>query len=309
MIRVDDPGLLTTVQDGGRWGCQHLGVPVAGPMDPVSHRMANLLVGNPPDRATLEVTLVGPELEFLADTTFAVAGARFELFLDEQPMQIAAAGRAGRGSRLRFGRRTAGARAYVAVRGGIDVPPRLGSRSTDMASHLGGLGGRPLRAGDRLDVGAAGGTPVLGPRRGRSFRLPEGGATVRFVPGPDLQRFDGGALEHFTHSRFTVGSDSNRMGYRLQGPAIGFADPAPVLSAATPPGTIQVPPSGHPILLMADRQTTGGYAVLGTVITADLGVAGQLAPGDWMTFDVCDHHGAMAALIEMEQGLMHLVAS
>ena len=122
----------------------------------------------------------------------------------------------------------------------------------------GASAGRPLRAGDRLDVGAAGGTPVLGPRRGRSFRLPEGGATVRFVPGPDLQRFDGGALEHFTHSRFTVGSDSNRMGYRLQGPAIGFADPAPVLSAATPPGTIQVPPSGHPILLMADRQTTGG---------------------------------------------------
>ena len=309
MIRVVDPGLLTTVQDGGRWGCQHLGVPVAGPMDPVSHRVANLLVGNPPDRATLEVTLVGPALEFLADTVFAVAGARFDLFLDAQPRQTAVAGRAGRGSRLRFGRRTAGARAYVAVRGGIEVPPRLGSRSTDLASRLGGLGGRPLRAGDRLDVGAAGRAAVSDRRPGPWFQTPAGGAAVRFVPEPDLQRFDGDALEHFTHGRFTVGPDSNRMGYRLRGPAMGLADAAPVLSAATPPGTIQVPPSGHPILLMADRQTTGGYAVLGTVITADLGVAGQLAPGDWISFEACDHGDAIAALIETEQRLMHLAAS
>ena len=306
MIRVGDPGLLTTVQDSGRWGCQHLGVPVAGPMDPVSHRLANLLVGNPADRATLEVTLVGPELEFLADTILAVAGARFELFLDGRPMPAGAAARAGRGSRLRFGRRAAGARAYVAVRGGIDVPLRLGSRSTDLASRLGGLGGRPLRAGDRLDVGPAGGMPVPGRRRGLRLRPPAGGARVRFMPAADRERFDGGALERFTDSRFTVGPDSNRMGYRLEGPAIRLADAAPVLSAATPPGTIQVPPSGQPIVLMADRQTTGGYAVLGTVITADLGVAGQLVPGDWIAFDVCEHRDAVAALIEMEQRLMHL---
>ncbi len=309
MIRMVDPGLLTTVQDGGRWGYQHLGVPVAGPMDPVSHRVANLLVGNPPDRATLEVTLVGPAIEFLADTTFAVAGARFDLSLDAQPLPVNAAGRAGRGSLLRFGRRTAGARAYVAVRGGVEVPPRLGSRSTDLASRLGGLGGRPLRAGDRLDVGAAGGAAALDRRPGRWFQPPAGGARVRFLPGPDPQRFEGRALKRFTRSRFTVGPDSNRMGYRLQGPAIGLADAAPVLSAATPPGTIQVPPAGHPILLMADRQTTGGYAVLGAVITADLGVAGQLAPGDWIAFEACEHGDAVAALIKTEQRLMQLAAT
>ena len=305
MIRVGDPGLLTTVQDSGRWGYQHLGVPVAGPMDPMSHRLANLLVGNPADRATLEVTLVGPEIEFLGEAIFAVAGARFDLWLDARPVAAGAASRAGRGSRLRFGRRTAGARAYVAVRGGIDVPPRLGSRSTDLASGLGGLG-RPLRAGDRLDVGPPGRLPI--PRRGPepALRLPVGGATVRFMRGPDGPRFESDALERLTAGRFAVGSDSNRMGYRLEGPAIGLADAAPVLSSATPPGTIQVPPSGHPILLMADRQTTGGYAVLGTVITADLGVAGQLSPGDWIAFDACDHRVAAAALIEMEQRLMRL---
>ena len=304
MIRVDDPGLLTTVQDAGRWGCQQLGVPVAGPMDPVSHRLANLLVGNPSDRAVLEVTLAGPHLEFLAEVTFAVAGARFDLRLDGRPTSIGAACRAGRGSRLRFGRRTAGARAYLAVRGGIDVPPRLGSRSTDLASRLGGLGGRPLRAGDCLDMGPAGALPVPRRRPDPRFRPPAGGARVRFMPGADRERFDDRALETFTGGRFIVGADSNRMGYRLEGPSIGLADAAPVLSAATPPGTIQVPPSGQPIVLMADRQTTGGYAVLGTVITADLGVAGQLAPGDWMAFDACDHRAAAAALIELEQRLM-----
>ncbi len=303
MIQVIDPGLLTTVQDAGRWGCQHLGVPVAGPMDPLSHRMANMLVGNPADRATLEVTLVGPEIEFLDDTVFAVAGARFALLLDARPMRTGVAARAGRGSRLRFGRRMAGARAYVAVRGGVDVPSRLGSRSTDLASGLGGLGGRPLRGGDRLDAGAPGGAPVP-VRRRPAFPTPAGGARVRFLPGADRRRFDGRALARFPDYRFTVGPDSNRMGYRLQGPAIGLADPAPVLSSATAAGAIQVPPSGQPILLMADRQTTGGYAVLGTVITADLGVAGQLAPGDWIAFDACSHREAVAALVAMEQRLM-----
>ena len=305
MIRVREAGLLTTVQDAGRWGRQHLGVPVAGPMDPLSHRIANLLVGNAADRAALEVTLIGPTIEFLDDTIFAVAGARFELLLDDRPLPAGGAARAGRGSRLRFGRRTAGERASFSVRGGIDVPPRLGSRSTDLASRLGGLGGRPLRPGDRLDVGAPGSAPVPGRRGDPALPLPVGGARVRFLPGTDPQRFEAGALD-LLRRRFTVGADSNRMGYRLQGPRIGLADPAPVLSTATPAGTIQVPPSGQPILLMADRQTTGGYAVLGTVISADLGVAGQLAPGDWIAFDACGHQEALAALLEGERRLMPL---
>ena len=157
-----------------------------------------------------------------------------------------------------------------------------------------------MRTGDRLDVGAAGGAPVPRPRPDPAFPLPVGGARVRFMPGADRGRFEDGVLERLPARRFTVGPDSNRMGYRLRGAAIRLADPAPVLSAATPAGTIQVPPAGQPILLMADRQTTGGYAVMGTVITADLGVAGQLAPGDWIAFDACGHREAAAALAEVE---------
>ena len=302
-IRVVDPGLLTTVQDGGRWGHQALGVPVAGPMDDVSHRRANLVVGNRQDCATLEVTLVGPTLEFRGDTTVAVTGAEFELWLDAAPMPANTAHRAQRGSRLRFGRRRGGARAYLAVAGGLDVPLVLGSRSTDLASGLGGLAGRPLRSGDQLGVGLAqerGVSRVLS----ATVPLPHGGATVRVIPGPDATRFGPRAMLVFGETRFTLGPESNRMGYRLRGPALDLVQTGPLLSSATPIGSVQVPPSGQPILLMADRQTTGGYPRIATVISADLAVAGQLAPGDWIRFEVCERREAIAALIALEQTLM-----
>ena len=305
-IRVMEPGLLTTVQDRGRWGSQDLGVPVAGPMDSVSHRLANLLVGNQPDCATLEATLVGPEVEFLADATFAVAGAQFELRLDTRPVPATTVCRAGRGSRLRFGRSGAGARAYLAVSGGIDVPLVLGSRSTDLASGLGGLGGRPLRGGDQLAVGRVTGRGTARRPDGVPFDLPRGGATLRVMPGPDQGRFTPDAVERLTRARFTLEPESNRMGYRLRGPSLELAETRPLLSRATPVGTVQVPPSGQPILLMADRQTTGGYAQIATVVSADLPVAGQLAPGDWIAFEVCERREAVAALIALEQVLMRL---
>jgi antagonist of KipI len=272
-------------------------------MDGVSHRLANRLVGNPPDCATLEVTLVGPLLEFLDDTTFAIAGAEFELRLDARPVAAMSALHAGRGCQLRFGRRGDGSRAYLAVAGGFDVPPVLGSRSTDLASGLGGLGGRPLRGGDRLGVGR-----MEGLRVGRvppcvPFVLPRGGATVRVMQGPDAERLGTTALDVLGQARFTLGQNSNRMGYRLQGDSLELVDTTPLLSSATPAGAIQVPPSGQPILLMADRQTTGGYARIATVISADLPVAGQLAPGDWIAFDVCERREAVAALIALEQVL------
>ena len=303
-IRVVDSGLLTTVQDRGRWGSQAMGVPVAGPMDAVSHRLANLLVGNQPDCATLEVTLAGPTLEFLADTTFAVAGAEFELRLDGESTSANAPRHAGRGSRLRFGRRGAGARAYLAVAGGIDVPPVLGSRSTDLASGLGGVAGRALLGGDRLRVGQRAGPRIRRAQPAVPFTLPRGGATVRVMLGPDEGRFGPRAIQVFGQARFTLGTESNRMGYRLRGPSLELARTAALLSNATPAGTVQVPPSGQAILLMADRQTTGGYATIATVISADLPVAGQLAPGDWIAFEACERREAVAALIALEQALM-----
>ena len=303
-IRVVEPGLLTTVQDRGRWGSQALGVPVAGAMDGVSHRLANLSVGNEPGCATLEATLVGPTLEFLDETTFAVAGAEFELRLDGRRVPGHTPCRADRGSQLQLGRRGGGARAYVAVAGGIDVPLVLGSRSTDLASGLGGLAGRPLRAGDRLRVGRWTGPRVPPVPPAPPFALPSGGVRVRVTVTPDEGRFPPRAMEVFGRARFTVGPESNRMGYRLRGPSIELIETGPLLSSATPVGTVQVPPSGHPILLMADRQTTGGYATIATVISADLPLAGQLAPGDWIGFEVCAHGEAVAALIALEQTLI-----
>ncbi|MEE2637460.1 MAG: biotin-dependent carboxyltransferase family protein [Acidobacteriota bacterium] len=301
MIQILDPGLLTTVQDCGRWGYQSLGVPVSGPMDRVSHVTANRLVGNESRSATLEVTLHGPRLAFLADTTFAVAGARFELWLDTRPVSCGVAYRAPVGSELGFGRRRGGARAYVAVAGGVDIPRALGSRSTDLASGLGGLGGRALRAGDRLDVGSTRhGPPMVSPLVSGTT-LPDGGATVRVLAGPDFRLLTSDALAELTRNRFKLASVSNRMAYRFEGPRIELACTQGRLSTPTPMGTLQVPPSGHPILLMADRQTTGGYDHVATVISADLPVAGQLAPGDWMTFRVCERRDALAALITLEQ--------
>ena len=307
-IDILEPGLLTTVQDRGRWGSQSLGVPVAGPMDDVSHQLANLAVGNPADCATLEVTLTGPTLEFRDDVSFAVTGAEFELYLDQVVVPMGVACRARLGSVLRFGPRGAGARAYLGVAGGIDVPPVLGSRSPDLASGFGGLGGRRLHAGDRL---------VMGPMaRGSARRvapiaplpLPDGGARVRTIETPhteeDGARCGEAALAGLMTTRFTVAADSNRMAYRLSGPPLALVDETSMLSAATPCGTVQVPPSGHPILLMADRQTTGGYPRIATVISADLPLVGQLAPGDWIRFEACDRGSAVGALIAQQQRLM-----
>ena len=206
---------------------------------------------------------------------------------------------------MRFGRRGAGARAYLAVAGGIDVPRVLGSRSTDLASGLGGLAGRPLRVGDRLGVGQWAGPRVPNVATVAPVMLPRGGATVRVMLGPDQDRFGRRTMDLFERARFTLGPESNRMGYRLGGPSLELARTEPLLSSATPVGTVQVPPSGRPILLMADRQTTGGYAKIATVISADLPIAGQLAPGDWIAFEICERQEAIAALIALEQTLMH----
>lgn len=293
------PGMLTTVQDLGRWGYQDRGVPVAGPMDAVAHRLANACVGNSEGAATLEVTLLGPELRFDQDATFAIAGGELGATLDRSGVRSCTPVHARAGATLRFSSRHAGARAYVAVRGGIDVPAVLGSRATHVLSAMGGFRGRPLTAGDRLPL-----TPhsaVSVERRMPSMpRLPSGGARLRVLPGPQDDFFDAAALERLQHTRFVVSSQSNRMAYRLTGGLIPRAADREMISDATFFGGIQVPPSGEPILLMADRQTTGGYPQIATVITADLPVAGQLAPGDWIEFSVCTRREAVAALIAQE---------
>ena len=264
-------------------------------MDAYSHRYANALVGNDDAAAALEITLIGPVLEASRDVTCAVTGARFEVFIDGQAVPLDRAFEVEAGRRIRFGARGAGARSALAVRGGFVVSSSYGSRSTSIIGRIGPFGGRALRAGDELPVGKepsrSGG---LNADLGRS--LPMGGARLRVVEGPHADMFDRSALAVLYGSRYLVTPSSNRMGYRLEGPGLRHRGPADILSDATPMGSLQVPASGQPILLMADRQTTGGYPKIATVITADLPLAGQLAPGDWIEFQPVSRHEAVAAL-------------
>ena len=295
------PGLLTTVQDLGRWGYQDRGVPVAGPMDAFSHRLANRLVGNDDQAAALEVTLVGPELRAGGEVLCAVTGARFEVFVDERRVESGRPFRVESGATLRFGRRLAGARSTLAFRGGIDVPPVFGSRATSLVSSIGPFGGRALVAGDIVPIGRP--TKVPPQPAGQPLRLPEGGARLRAIPGPQEACFAAGALERLFSAPFTVSTQSNRMGFRLEGPELSYGEAADILSDATPLGSLQVPRSGQPILLMADRQTTGGYPKIATVIAADVPLAGQLAPGDWIRFVPCTRADALDALTRLERRL------
>lgn len=304
-VLVIKPGILTTVQDEGRWGYQSQGVPVAGPMDPFSHRLANALVGNPRDAAVLEITLVGPELEFQSERVIAICGAEFTVTMDDRPIKSNVAVLAGAGTRLKFGARVRGARAYLAIAGGIDVPPVLGSRSTHVISAMGGMGGRALRAGDQVPVGNAR-TPqrTASPLSDPVSALPDGDATVRVLPGPQADRFAPDALDVLQSAPYLIAQNSDRMGFRLEGPRLVHSGSADIISDATPLGVLQVPAAGQPILLMADRQTTGGYPKLATVIAADLAVAAQLAPGDRLSFRVCTPGVAVSALIAQERLLL-----
>jgi antagonist of KipI len=303
-LTVIRSGMLTTVQDLGRWGHQRLGVPVGGAMDWYSHRLANRLVGNPDEAATLEITLVGPELKASADLTCAITGASFEIATDSTPVPANARFSLGRGATLRFRTRTRGARAALAVKGGFDLPLLLGSRATSLISRMGPLGGRALAPGDVLPVGSS---SEVGSPAGRPLPLPEGGARLRVMLGPHQSRFTEDALRAFGSARYTVTAESNRMGYRLDGAVLARADDAEMLSDATPIGSVQVPPSGLPILLMADRQTTGGYPKIATVITADIPLAGQLVPGDWIDFMPCSREAALGALRRREAALSGIV--
>ena len=303
-MTVLNPGLVTTIQDAGRFGYQDRGVPVAGPMDWYSYRLANALVGNGGDAAAIEATVLGPELRFDQPAIIAIAGADLAASVDGTPIPVNSTRACPGGSVLRFAERRAGARTYVAVDGGIDVPPVLGSRATHVVSGLGGIHGRALKAGDRIALGSQ--RQRSSSLRGRPLRSAPGGARVRVMRGPQDEYFDESAFDILQRTRFTISPQSDRMGYRLRTPNAGSRIPArtegAMISDATFTGGLQIPPSGEPILLMADRQTTGGYPQIATVITADLPLAGQLAPGDWIEFTECTRGDAIAALKDLHDG-------
>ncbi len=293
-ITVLAPGLHTTVQDLGRPGYRDAGVPLGGAADPVALRLANLVVGNPEAAAAIECTLVGPTLRFDADVTVALCGAACTGLPSGRPVHLP------QGTILDLGAAVRGCRGVLAVAGGIDVPVVLGSRSTYAPGGFGGLHGRPLRAGDVLPLGdvvrrTVGTGWSLSPRLAP---LPTNTTTLRVIPDDDAARF--GAAPWKETYRATTRSD--RMGLRLAGPALTGGGAGGV-SVAVMPGTVQVPPDGQPIILLADAQTIGGYPVLGQVISADLPLASQLRPGARVRFATVTRDVALAALRRRERGL------
>jgi biotin-dependent carboxylase-like uncharacterized protein len=292
-IRVLRPGLLTTLQDHGRHGYQRVGLCPGGAMDPVALSLANALVGNDVNEAALEMTVIGPELEFERDTLVAVCGAEFQGGFPHNRPVLARAG-----TRFNVGRAVRGARAYLAVAGGFAVEPVLGSRSTYLPGHFGGMEGRALKHGDVLGLrDAAAAERFGGLKKTRDgtvkwsappLTLPDREPVlVHVVEGQHYASFDSSSQRAFFDTVWRVAPDSNRMGFRLSGPPLGRPQADEILSGPTCLGSVQVPPSGVPIALMADHQTTGGYPRIAEIASADVARLAQLAPGGKVHFARC----------------------
>lgn len=308
-IQVAKQGVLSTLQDLGRFGYQRFGVVAGGAMDEWSHRVANLLVGNPEREATLEITLLGPSLKFQETTLIAICGAGLSPRIGERAVPQGRPVLVRAGSQLDFGRRESGMRAYLAVHGGFDVAPVMNSKSTYLRGAFGGFNGRALRKGDEIPIGAGNAERPF-PRLARMLRenadpfatpgdpllpptAPPGNPprTVRVMAGQQWQAFTGEAQTRFLAGEFRISPQSDRMGFRIDGPKLALREPLEMISEAVAFGTIQVPPDGNPIILMADRQTTGGYPKIADVASVDLPVVAQTMP----------QHTVRFALISLEE--------
>lgn len=308
-FEVLSPGLLDTVQDLGRWGHQRSGVPVSGAVDDFSLQVGNLLVGNPRGAAGLEMALSGPRLRATSDVVIALCGADLGATIDGTPAPSWKSIAVRAGQALSFAQSRAGAWGYLCIAGGIEVPAVLGSRSTCLRGSFGGFHGRALRTGDVLAAGAATGAARAG-RFLRSSDVPVYGthAVVSAVPGPQADRFAGHALDTFFSARYTVSRRADRMGCRLEGPGLAAQGGHDILSAGVVAGGVQVPGDGAPIVLLADRQATGGYALIAVVASADLAPLAQLAPGSTLTFSRVTVDEALAAVRQREEFLATIEA-
>lgn len=323
-IHVIKPGALSTIQDLGRVGYQHLGVVVGGAMDPWSHRMANLLVGNDAEEATLEITLMGPSLRFDATTLIALCGADLAPRMGETALPMGRPVLVRGGSQIDFGRRRTGARAYLAVRGGYQVAPVLHSKSTYVRGAFGGYDGRALRKGDEIaTVAGAGQSDDRWPRLARALHnsaapfaahpaalvAPHADSAlqiVRVTAGRQWDAFTGQAQEQLVGGDFRVGVQSDRMGYRLEGQTLALRSPLEMISEAVCFGTVQVPPDGDAIILMADRQTTGGYPKIASVISVDLPLLAQMMPHQALGFTMVTADEAQQLYLTREQAAQRI---
>lgn len=290
MIEFLTGGLLTTVQDKGRYGMQRYGVAVSGAMDHYAHSLANILVGNSRGEASFELTMMGPDVKFHRAVVFAVCGAKFShMQLNGQPIECGRAYAAQAGDVLKIGYAEKGVRAYLAVAGGIDVPQIHDSSATYLRGKIGGWDGRAIKAGDRIPMKAP--VSILAKMSERQISLDQfyqydQVRRIRVLMGPQDNYFSEAGKKTFFSSEYTITPENDRMGYRTEGPEIEYAEgyDGNIVSDGIPKGAIQIP-SGKPIIMMADRQTTGGYAKIASVVNVDLAQIAQMRAGDKLTFE------------------------
>lgn len=303
-VSVIKPGLLTTVQDLGRPMYRTSGVSASGAMDPLSLRLANILVGNEESKAALEVTLVGPHLQFRSDGVIAITGGNFSPKLNGRTITMWKALKVNKGDELRFGNYIDGCRAYIAFSGGIQTPKVMGSQSTFIRGSYGGIEGRALKTGDRLPVGISYRKmdDIVG-RRIRPEDIPDfvTARPIQLILGPHEQEFTDESLVSFLNQPYSVSNESDRMGYRLQGPVLKHVNKPDIISDFITVGTIQVPGSGQPIIHMADCGTSGGYTKIGVIITTDLSYVAQRKPGDTIMFQPVEIKEAQLQLRKQER--------
>lgn len=305
-ITVLNPGLLTTVQDMGRFGYQQFGMSVSGAMDPRAAAIANILAGNPENDAVLECTMLGPQLRFDADNTIAITGGDLTASLDGQPLPTYRAIAVQAGQTLRFQSPKTGCRAYIAFTGGLDIPIVMGSRSTYMKAKIGGFQGRKLQKDDVIGFRAPGTPKNMHERYIYPEFIPRPVYTLRVVMGPQDDAFTQAGIATFLGETYSVTNEFDRMGCRMDGPAIQHVTDGNIISDGIAFGAIQIPTEGKPIIMMADRQTTGGYTKIANVISADFRLLGQLKAGDKVRFEKVSVQAAQEALLDQRAALRTL---
>lgn len=300
---VRDPGFFATIQDMGRWGYLRYGVSNCGAMDRISLQIANMLVGNQPGEAVIEFTAVGGTYEVAADVCrVAIAGGEFSITIDGEKAFCLTSYTLSRGSQIVIGSSTAGLRGYMAVSGGIDLVPTLGSLSTLVHYELGGIEGKALAPGSEIPLR----NEAVEPGKDRfldASLLPAREGPIRVVMGPQEDYFTDTGKKVFLSEQYTITPLSDRMGYRLDGPEIEHSGDFNIVSDGIAPGSIQVPGTRKPIVLLADRQSTGGYPKIATVITPDLSRLGQMGPGERIHFKAISVEEAESEYIRMNRFL------
>jgi biotin-dependent carboxylase-like uncharacterized protein len=305
IVEVIEGGLQTTLQDRGRIDYQHIGMPVGGAMDLYSLQLANYLAGNMPFEVCLETIMLGPKLHFRDKCDIGITGASTEIELNGNPVPMYKTITVRAGDVLTIGRTLKGARTYIAFGGGVDVPLVLDSKSTYLRGNTGGFKGRAIKAGDIIEIG--------GGAKNISRAVPEdmipdfsNKLVARIIAGPEAVDISMDGLRAFLTEEFQLTGGCDRMGYRLSGQVINHKSDGNIISSGITFGTIQVPPGGSPIIMMADRQTMGGYTRIASVISADHSHLGQLKPGDKISFREVNLERAGALYREQENKIYNL---